>query len=220
MRATDAGFEKDVGAFCRLHNLNLSSLKKEKGIFTARIEKDAAPASASPSAVSASCPSSAAPVSNKDAALIVFSNDMDKVLAALVLANGAAAMGGKVTMFFTFWGLSALRKEQQVDVGPRDLMSKMMSWYLPRGLGQLPLSQMNFGGVGQKMLTMRMKDKNLPNLHGLLEDARKQKVRLVACAMSMEAMGIQRAELLDDCEIGGVADFMEVASKSGTTLFI
>ena len=157
---------------------------------------------------------------SQDATLVIFSQELDKVLAGLVIANGALAMGGQATLFFTFWGLNALRKPGSVDVKDKTFMDKMFGVMLPKGTPQLPLSNMHFGGMGKKMMVDRMASKDLPNVNGLLEDALKGGARLVACSMSMEAMGIRKEELIEGVEIGGVAEFLGSSAKSGTNLFI
>ncbi|AWI08679.1 FAD-dependent oxidoreductase [Ereboglobus luteus] len=213
--ASDPGFAHDVRAFCRSANHELLGVSSGKGIISARIRKTAgasisAPATSSPQATAR----------RKGATVVVFSGEMDKVMASLVIANGAAALGGKVTMFFTFWGLNALRRERPVQVpGKKSLLDRMFSWMLPRGLSRLPLSKMNFGGAGRAMMKHQMATKNLPNLAGLLGSAKMSGVRFVACTMSMEAMGIQPEELIDGVEFGGVADYLDSAELSGTNLF-
>ena len=129
-------------------------------------------------------------------------------------------MGGKASLFFTFWGLNALRKDQQSIPVSKALMDKMFGWMLPRGVNKLPLSNMDFAGLGRKMMKDRMASKNLPNAAGLLEEARKQGVRMIACGMSMEAMGLKAEELIDGVEFGGVAEFLSASNKSDTNLFI
>jgi peroxiredoxin family protein len=151
--------------------------------------------------------------------LIVFSNDMDKALAAFVLANGAAATGRDVTMFFTFWGLSVIRKRKAGKV-KKDFMGKMFGAMLPKGMHDLSLSSMNFAGMGPVMMRSRMKAKNVDQLESMFAQARMAGVKLVACQMSMDIMGIQATELLDGVEIGGVATYMEAASASGVNLFV
>jgi len=141
-------------------------------------------------------------------------------MAAYVIANGAVAMGGKATLFFTFWGLNVLRKDPAPEVQGKSFMDKMFGWMLPRGANKLPLSQMHMGGLGTWMMKDRMAGKNLPNLPGLMEDARKSGIRLVACTMSMEAMGIREEELIDGVELGGVAEYLGAASETHANLFI
>jgi peroxiredoxin family protein len=164
--------------------------------------------------------SATAPAARKGATIVVFSQDYDKVLGAFVIANGAAAMGGEVTMFFTFWGLNVLRDPTHVAVEAKPLMDRMFGAMMPKGVPRLGLSQMNFLGAGPAMLRGQMAAKGLPSLPGLMEDARRQGVRMVACTMSMEAMGIGAKELVAGVELGGVAEYLGRAEKAGTNLFI
>lgn len=212
VKASDGGFANDLPAFCEANQYELLGVDQVKGIVIGqlRLPQDG------PSPVS----SSSVPAANNDATLVVFSQEMDKVLAGLVIANGAIAMGGKATLFFTFWGLNALRKPGTVPVDGKTAMDKMFGMMLPQGTPKLPLSNMNMGGMGTRMMKSRMAAKNLPNLDGLLDEAIQGGARLVACAMSMEAMGIHQDELIDGIEIGGVAEFLGASSKSGTSLFI
>ncbi|MCF6313004.1 MAG: FAD-dependent oxidoreductase [Verrucomicrobiales bacterium] len=211
--ASDTGFATDLPAFCKAQGLEFLDVKKQAGIITGRLRKSADLSQA----VAGSC----APVrAGSGTSLVIFSQEMDKVLAGLVIANGAAAMGGPVTIFFTFWGINALRKEQGSAVGGKSFMAKMFGWMLPRGLSKLPLSNMHMMGMGTAMMKQRMASKGLPNVQGLLADAKKQKVRLVVCSMSMEAMGIRLEELIDGVEVGGVADFLGSSAESSTNLFI
>jgi NADPH-dependent 2,4-dienoyl-CoA reductase/sulfur reductase-like enzyme/peroxiredoxin family protein/TusA-related sulfurtransferase/rhodanese-related sulfurtransferase len=212
VRASDPGFAHDIAAFCKAAGLPSPEVRKEKGIVLARLL--AVPAAA-PAAGASSCGGA-----NPDTTLVVFSQEMDKVLASLVIANGAAAMGGKVTMFFTFWGLNALRKDRPGEVAGKTWMDRMFGFMMPQGPGKLPLSNMDFGGMGRAMMKWRMGSKGLPTVDSLLAEARKHKVRMVACSMSMEAMGIKHEELFDGVEVGGVADFMGASAASGTNLFI
>ncbi len=220
--ASDPGFARDVAAFARSTGLELLGVERAKGIVTARLRRPAQGGGALVSGV-ASPAASAALVDGarrKGATAVVFSGEMDKVMAALVIANGAAAMGGKVTLFFTFWGLNALRREHAVAVPDKSLLDRMFGWMLPRGLGALPLSNLNFMGAGRRLMKYNMASKNLPNLPGLLGAARLAGVRLVACTMSMEAMGIRAEELIDGVEFGGVADYLDSAEQSGANLFV
>jgi peroxiredoxin family protein len=152
-------------------------------------------------------------------AMIVFSGDLDKVLAAFIIANGAAAMDTPVTMFFTFWGLNSLRRPESVKV-KKSLIESMFGWMMPRGPDKLTLSKMNMGGMGTMMMKMVMKQKNVYSLPRLIESAREQGVRIVACTMSMDVMGITAEELIDGVEFGGVASFLAAAGESKTSLFI
>jgi len=212
VRASDGGFANDFPAFCEANQYECIGIRKEKGIVIGKLRI--------PNHEDRPAPSSSTPVSNKDATLVVFSQEMDKVMAGLVIANGALAMGGKATLFFTFWGLNALRKPGSAPIDGKTAMDKMFGIMLPQGTDKLPLSNMNMGGMGTRMMKSRMAAKNLPNLEGLLADAVKGGARLVACAMSMEAMGIHTDELIDGVEMGGVAEFLGASAKSGTNLFI
>jgi NADPH-dependent 2,4-dienoyl-CoA reductase/sulfur reductase-like enzyme/peroxiredoxin family protein/TusA-related sulfurtransferase/rhodanese-related sulfurtransferase len=213
--ASDPGFERDAQAFCRATGHELLEIEREKGGILARLRKPAAN-SALPSSSGSLSPTGR----RKGATVVVFSGEMDKVMASLVIANGAAAMGGKVTMFFTFWGLNALRKERVAKVSGKSFPDRMFGWMLPRGLKALPLSKMNFGGFVRAMMKHQVTSKNLPNLPGLLGTARFSGVRFIACTMSMEATGIRAEELIDGIEFGGVADYLDSAEQSGTNLFI
>jgi NADPH-dependent 2,4-dienoyl-CoA reductase/sulfur reductase-like enzyme/peroxiredoxin family protein/TusA-related sulfurtransferase/rhodanese-related sulfurtransferase len=212
IKASDSGFEKDIQAFCTASGNEFIDLKKEKGILTARIrigqKKSACAAQITENA------------RNTDATIVVFSQEMDKALAALVIANGALAMGGKATLFFTFWGLNVLRRHESTAVAGKTFMDKLFGWMMPQGMKRLPLSNMHIGGMGTALMKWRMGSKNLPNLPGLLADAQKGGVRIVACTMSMDAMGIRAEELISGVELGGVADYLGQASTSRVNLFI
>ena len=153
------------------------------------------------------------------ATLIVFSDSLDKALASFVLANGAAASGKKVTMFFTFWGLSVLKRREPVRV-PKDLMGRMFGWMLPSHAGRLSLSKLNFGGMGRLMMVGRMRSQKVDMLEDMIAAARRAGVRFIACQMSMDIMGVKREELVEGVEIGGVATYMEAATGSGVNLFL
>ena len=153
------------------------------------------------------------------ATIIVFSGDLDKVLAGFVLATGAAAAGLETSMFFTFWGLSALKKKQAA-AGQKNLMEKMFSVMTPGSSESLGTSKMNFFGMGAVMLRKMMKDKEIASLEELMGLARDLNVKMIACTMSMDAMGVSKDELLDDLTYGGVATYMADAVRSRVTLFI
>ena len=150
--------------------------------------------------------------------LLLFSDDMDRAFAALVIANGALAMDSPVTIFFAFWGLNILRKPASSK--GKDLLSKMFGMMMPRGPDQLKLSRMNMMGMGSSMMKYVMRKKNVMFLPELIASAKEQGVRLVACSMSMGVMGIRKDELIDGVEIGGVGTFLAAAEKSNMTLFI
>ena len=153
------------------------------------------------------------------ATIIVFSGDLDKVLAGFVLASGAAAAGLETSMFFTFWGLSALKKKQAA-AGQKNLMEKMFAVMTPASSESLGTSKMNFFGMGAVMLRKMMKDKEIASLEELMGIARELDVKMIACTMSMDAMGVAREELIDGLTYGGVATYMADAVRSRVTLFI
>ena len=150
---------------------------------------------------------------------MLFSNDLDKALAALILANGFAASGGKVNLFFTFWGLSVLRKDPAPSVR-KGLIFKMFGWMLPKGAKKLVLSKMHMLGMGTGMMKAIMKKKNVLSLPELIASAKDAGVRFIACDMAMDVMGITRDELIEVDDVAGVATFAELAKKSDHTLFI
>jgi peroxiredoxin family protein len=152
-------------------------------------------------------------------AIIVFSGDLDKALAGFVLATGAAAAGLEVSMFFTFWGLSVLKKPGAV-AGQKTLKESMFGMMTPSSSLGLGTSQMNFFGLGAAMMRSMMKEKNIASLEELMGLARELGVKLMACTMSMDVMGVTQEELIDGLEYGGVAAYMADASQSRVTLFI
>lgn len=161
-----------------------------------------------------------APVpSERSAAIVLFSNDLDKAMAALIIACGMAAAGKKVGIFFTFWGLSVLRRDPAPAVR-KNLLSRMFGWMLPKGASKLTLSKMNMGGAGTAMMKHVMMEQNVTPLPDLLKQARELGVRFVACEMAMDVMGITREELIEVDEVAGVASFVEMAKDGGSTLFI
>eukprot|EP00604_Paraphysomonas_vestita_P001334 CAMPEP_0174823736 /NCGR_PEP_ID=MMETSP1107-20130205/27244_1 /TAXON_ID=36770 /ORGANISM="Paraphysomonas vestita, Strain GFlagA" /LENGTH=730 /DNA_ID=CAMNT_0016047531 /DNA_START=552 /DNA_END=2744 /DNA_ORIENTATION=- len=231
--ASDSGFYNDFKSFCRLNNLNIISLTKTDGKVIGQFEVPGGNIDISQTIAS----NNVTPQSNdnllqsnsKDMSLVVFSGELDKVLAAFVLANGAIAMGGKVTMFFTFWGLNALRTQHDnhqhkdndhMNHSNLQLMDKMLRLMLPSNADSLPLSNLQMGGLGPIAMKLQMKQKHLPNLPDLMNDAIKGGVRIVACTMSMSALGILESDLIENVELGGVADFLDASSRSKTTLFI
>ena len=155
------------------------------------------------------------------ASLIVFSGDLDKALAAFVIATGAVAMGMEVVMFFTFWGTPLLRDKHK-KAGGKDTISKMFGAMLPTGAGEAKLGKMNMGGVGTAMMKSLMQKKNVNSLDGFLELAEELGVRIFICEMSMDLMGFKREEMIDYKHLtyGGVAGFLEEAANSRIQLFI
>jgi peroxiredoxin family protein len=152
-------------------------------------------------------------------AIIVFSGDLDKALAGFVLATGAAAAGLEVSMFFTFWGLSVLKKPG-AGGGRKNFKESMFSMMTPSSSLGLGTSQMNFFGIGAAMMRSMMKEKNIASLEELMDLAREMGVKLMACTMSMDVMGVTKDELIDGLAFGGVAAYMADASQSRVTLFI
>jgi peroxiredoxin family protein len=153
------------------------------------------------------------------ATIIVFSGDLDKVLAGFVLATGAAAAGLETSMFFTFWGLSALKKKG-ASGGQKNMMEKMFAVMTPSSSESLGTSKMNYFGMGAVMLRKMMKDKQIATLEELMGLARELNVKMIACTMSMDAMGVSKDELMDGLAYGGVATYMADAVRSRVTLFI
>ncbi len=152
--------------------------------------------------------------------IVVFSGDMDKVLAAFVIANGAAAMGDDVTMFFTFWGLNALRKPEKVKTAGKSFLQKMFATMMPRGPGKLHLSTMNFGGMGPNLMKRVMHQQNVQSLEDLIATAREQGIKMEACTMSMDVMGLKQEELIEGLEFVGVASYLAEADEANVNLFV
>ncbi len=206
--ASDPGFPPDVAAWCQSTGNQLADIKPEQGAVRALIIKSEAKALST----------NMQPLS-KNKTIVVFSGDFDKVMAAFIIASGAAAMGSHVTLFFTFWGLNALRKDNPPPVS-KNLIEKMFGFMMPRGARKLTLSKMNMGGMGLTMIKGIMNKKNVTPLEELIENARKSGVRLVACSMSMDLMGIKKDEMIDGVEEGGVALYLQNAEQGNVNLFI
>lgn len=154
------------------------------------------------------------------AAIIVFSGDLDKLLASLVLATGAAAAGLETTMFFTFWGLSALKKKDAATLSGKSFKEKMFAMMTPSSTESMGVSKLNFFGMGASMLRTMMKEKNVTSVEEMMAMAQDLGVRMIGCTMSMDVMGIQREQLLDHIELGGVATFMAEAAQARVSLFL
>jgi peroxiredoxin family protein len=150
--------------------------------------------------------------------LVVFSGELDRNLAALVIATGAVAMGLEVSIFYTFWGLSALKK--QPTLRGKGLKERLFALMTPNRLNRMPVSKMNFGGVGRVMLQSMMRDKQVASVDELFDMARQLGVKLIACTMSMDVMGIAPEELIDGVALGGVATFLGDAARSRVALFV
>lgn len=205
--ASDPGFEKDVRVWCQSTGNRLVDFKFDGSRFNAYIKKQL------PEKRSSESPD------KNDKTIIVLSGDLDKAIASFIIANGAGAMGRKVTMFFTFWGLNVLRRNERVKL-KKDFLSRMFGIMMPRGSKRAKLSQMSMLGIGDKLIRNIMKKNNVESLEGLIEMAIRSGVNIVACTMTMDLMGIKKEELIEGIEFGGVASFLGAAENSDTSLFI
>ena len=210
VRATDAGFPRDAESWCRTTGNQFIEKRSEGGMYYAIIEKSL-PGVPSKAGTSVS--------EEKGKTLILFSDNLDKTLATFVLANGAAATGKKVSIFFTFWGLNAIKKTDKPRV-KKDIWGRMFGWMLPSDSTKLALSQMNMLGIGARMMRYLMKRKGVDSLETLRQQAIDNGVEFIACQMSMDVMGVKREELLDEVTVGGVATYMERAEQANVNLFI
>lgn len=209
VRATDPGFARDAESWCRSTGNKFVSKTSEGGYHTVVIEKREACASAVTPAAGGS----------RDKTFIMFSDSLDRAIATFVLANGAAATGGKVTIFFTFWGLNVIKKRRKPHV-EKDIFGRMFAWMLPSDSTCLHLSKMSMLGLGDRLMRHIMRRKNISQLEELMREAVYNGVELIACQMTMDMMGISRDELIDGVTVGGVATYMERAGNSGVNLFI
>ncbi|MDO5095224.1 MAG: FAD-dependent oxidoreductase [Peptostreptococcaceae bacterium] len=209
--STDPGFYSDINSWANSTGNELIERSSKEGKFYAMIKKKRL--NKEISAVSSNN------LPCKEKTMIVFSGDLDKAIASFIIANGAAAMGNKVNMFFTFWGLNILRKNGFVPT-EKDFISKMFGWMMPRGSKRLGLSKMNMFGAGSVMIRSVMKKQNVYSLEELIQQAIDSGVKLTACQMSMDVMGIKKEELIDGIEIGGVATMLEDNDNSNMNLFI
>ncbi|CAH0226836.1 hypothetical protein ASG97_24495 [Bacillus sp. Soil745] len=155
----------------------------------------------------------------KKTTIILFSGDYDKAMAAYIIANGAAAYDHEVTIFHTFWGLNALRKDKPISL-KKGFLEKMFAKMMPRGSDKMGLSNMNFAGMGPKMIKHVMKKHNAMSLPNLIELAQEQEIKLIACTMTMDLLGLQQEELLDGIEYAGVAAYLAEAEDGNVNLFI
>ncbi len=208
--ANDPGFARDIVAWARRTGNTLLSNEHVGNDYIALLKKGTGVA------VTQKVPQSAA---GDGKTIIVFSGDLDRVLASFIIANGAAAMGRPVTMFFTFWGLNVLRRGSKVKV-KKSFIESMFGGMMPRGTGKLKLSKLNMAGMGTAMMKMVMKQKNVDSLETLIQKAMKAGVKVVACTMSMDIMGIKQEELIDGIELGGVGAYLGDAEESNVNLFI
>lgn len=211
--STDPAFRRDSQAWCNMTGHKMISQSADSGKYISVIEK------VENKKVSNEISEVSVENNNKGKTFIMFSDDLDKALATFVLANGAAATGEKVTIFFTFWGLNAIKKSNKPKV-QKDIFGKMFSMMLPSDTMALKLSKMHMMGIGSKMMRFIMKKKGIDSLESLRQQAIDSGVEFIACQMSMDVMGVKEEELLDNVTIGGVATYMERADKSNINLFI
>lgn len=233
--ASDPGFTRDIAAWCRRTGNALLSSEQRGNDYIALVKKGSSDSKISPGYIS---PETISPESisagsipagnistgtgqekNDGKTIVIFSGDLDKVLAGFIIANGAAAMGRNVTMFFTFWGLNVIRKPQKQHV-KKSFIETMFGFMMPRGSVKLKLSKMNMVGMGTAMIKKVMKNKNVDSLETLIQKALKAGIKVVACTMSMDIMGIKEEELIDGVELGGVSAYLGDAEESNVNLFI
>jgi peroxiredoxin family protein/TusA-related sulfurtransferase len=210
IKTTDPAFCSDVEGWCKRTGNTFIGITSDKGVNTATVVKGYG------EKVKQEV-DSAASTNGKN--IIVFSGDLDKAIASFIIANAAASMDRKVSMFFTFWGLNILRRPDKVKI-KKDFLSKMFGMMMPRGSEKLSLSKMNMGGMGAKMIRGVMKKKNVDSLEDLIKMSMQNGVELVACSMSMDVMGIKKEELIDGVKIGGAAAMLAHAEESDMSLFI
>lgn len=206
IKVTDQSFGEDLEGWCNMMGAKLLRINNAGGIITACVEKR-------------SCAAPQCSTSGEGQTIVVFSDSLDKALATFVIANGAAASGKKVTLFFTFWGLSVIKKTSKPKV-KKDFLAAMFGMMLPSSSKKLALSKMNMGGMGKWMMRYIMKKKNVESLETLMQQALDNGVQFIACSMSMDVMGIQKEELLDNVTIGGVAAYLNKAENASVNLFI
>lgn len=212
--ASDPGFTRDIAAWCKQTGNTLLSTSKSGNEYIATVQKGlgtGVPTQPKQTSV--------ATTGGDNKTIIVFSGDLDKVLASFIIANGALAMGKKVTMFFTFWGLNALRKANKVKV-QKSIVESMFGFMMPQGAAKLKLSKMNMGGMGTAMMRWVMKDKNVDSLETLIRKAQEAGVNIIACTMSMDIMGIKEEELIENIDYAGVGTYLGEAEESNVNLFI
>lgn len=207
--ATDPGFVRDADAWCQSTGNQVVASDSAAGKYRIVVKRGAPVKNDGVSSTGA----------GRGKTFVLFSDDLDKTLATFVLANGAAATGEKVTIFFTFWGLNAIKKTHKPKV-KKDIFGKMFSMMLPSDTRSLKLSKMNMMGLGSKMMRHIMKRRNIASLEQLRDSAIENGVEFIACQMSMDVMGVQREELLDNVTIGGVATYMNRTEQANLNLFV
>ncbi len=208
VESTDGGFARDIDKWCEKTSNTLLKVEIDKNIYKAYVQKGCK-----------TCPTVHSQTSNENTTIVLFSGDMDKAMASMIIAQGSAAMGKNVTVFCTFWGLNLLRKNQKIKV-KKTLIEKMFGKMMPRGPKKMGISKMNFGGMGAKMMKRVMRKKNVDSLEDLLRNAQDAGVKLIACTMSMDVMGIHKDELIDGIDYAGVATYLAESDQAGVTLFI
>ncbi|MGO4527731.1 FAD-dependent oxidoreductase [Paenibacillus sp. 2TAF8] len=209
VRASDPGFYEDVKAWATMSGSDVLKLERDKGgVIEAVLTKNTRPVT------------SGSQQFEKASTMVVFSGELDKAIASFIIANGAAASGRKVTMFFTFWGLNIIRKQEMQQAPVKTGIARMFDLMLPSNSLKLGLSKMNMFGAGPKMIRGLMKKNNVASLEQLMKSAIDQGVEIVACQMSMDLMGIQREELIDQAIIGGVGYYLGQADQANHNLFI
>ncbi|MCP1133169.1 FAD-dependent oxidoreductase [Paenibacillus polysaccharolyticus] len=209
VKASDPGFYEDVKAWATMSGSDVLKLERDKGgVIEAVLAKNTSPVTSGSMQL------------EKASTMVVFSGELDKAIASFIIANGAAASGRKVTMFFTFWGLNMIRKQEMQQAPVKTGMARMFDLMLPSNSLKLGLSKMNMFGAGPKMIRGLMKKNNVASLEQLMQSAIAQGVEIVACQMSMDLMGIQREELIDQAVIGGVGYYLGQADHANHNLFI
>ncbi|MCI4659521.1 FAD-dependent oxidoreductase [Cryobacterium zhongshanensis] len=219
VHVSDPGFASDAPAWARRNGHELIAISPEGPGYVATMRKGGAALASRPVASDLVAGQQAPRNTTNKTSFVVFSGDLDKVLAAFIIANGAIAMGEEVSMFFTFWGLNSLRRTDPPK-RERKLMDKMFATMMPSSAGSMPLSQMNMLGAGAALIKKVMRDNSVSSLPDLIQSAQAGGARLIACTMTMDLLGIAPTDLMDGVELGGVATFLGEAAESTTTLFI
>lgn len=237
--STDPGFQADIGAWCDMTENTLVNLNSQGGSIKALILKgksilpeqtEVEPQAQQPAETERSaCPmvqqaansmaQQGQQATEKSNTILVFSNDLDKAIAAFFIANGARSTGKNVTMFFTFWGINILRRPYHIPV-KKSLIEKMFAFMMPRGAEKMVLSKMHMGGMGTSLMKYVMKKKNILSLAQLVEEAQKSGIKLLACSTAMEIMGIKKDELIDGVEVAGLAKFLSESEKAASSFFV
>lgn len=212
--ASDFGFARDIDAWSNKTGNTLLKAEKQKNQIVAYVQKGTGK-------IQQADNNGKKPIAElpNGKTIIVFSGDLDKVLASFIIANGAASMGRQVTMFFTFWGLNVLRKQEKQHI-KKSFMEKMFGFMMPRGVDKLKISKLNMGGMGTAMMKKIMREKNVNSLEDLIKNALDNGVKIIACTMSMDIMGITKDELIDGVDFAGVGTYLGDAEESNVNLFI